>query len=84
MYGAVVEYNGEDELLIGRGCILLTRRFVRYGVSAHVLPGSLSDSGRQLIALIGMSKTGVAAALRKYEPTRPELLKIIMRLPVLF
>jgi hypothetical protein len=50
IYAVVLGYNSatasfigadpkETELLIGKGCVMLTRKFAKYGTSAHVLPG---------------------------------------------
>lgn len=82
MYGIVLEDPSGEELLIGKGCVRLTKRFARYGVSAHVLPGNISDGGKQLVMIVGRSKTGVAAAVKKFDPSKADTAKHIMKLPV--
>lgn len=54
----------QEELLIGRGCVALTKGFSKFGVSAHVLPGlqapSETGDAEPLYIIVGP-----AASIRK-------------------
>lgn len=86
VFAIVMEYTEKDELLIGSGCIRLTKRFARFGVSAHVLPGLTSPDhtqGSPLFILVGPTKDSIKAAVKDLSPGDASLyFSSIMKLPV--
>lgn len=89
VYQVVLTDRSGSELLIGRDCIRLTRAYVKFGVSAHVLPGLVSDTGLPLFTLIGGNATGIRAAVASYlkfadavAADRQRILASIRKVPV--
>lgn len=82
MYAALVESADSDkELLLGSGCIALTKHFAKYGVSAHVLPGAKSADGNPLFMIVGVNKAQVERALEKGYSVDPSA-HTITKLPI--
>lgn len=61
VYSVVLDWTEQGEWLIGSGCIALTKRFAKHGVSVHVLPGleSPDDSKTPLVMVVGANEAGV-------------------------
>lgn len=66
IYQVVLTDRSGTELLIGRDCVRLTKMYAKFGVSAHVLPGLVSETGLPLFILIGGSAIGIKAAVGSY------------------
>ena len=66
VFQVVLTDRSGSELLIGKDCVRLTRLYAKFGVSAHVLPGLVSETGLPLFTLIGSTPNGVRAAVKRY------------------
>lgn len=82
-YAIVLEYTDGDELLIGSGCVKLTKQYAKFGVSAHVLPGMESPNGSPLFMVVGVTEGAVRKALDAITPGDANLYySSIKKLPV--
>jgi hypothetical protein len=81
LYCVVLEDTSGDELLLGSGCVKLTKVFAKYGVSAHVLPGQESINGNPLFILVGTSPSQMANAIQYGYGGDPETYNIV-KIPV--
>jgi hypothetical protein len=57
---------GGKELLLGRDCVRLTKKYIKHRVSAHVLPGLTNADGKPLFILVGGDAAKVKAAVLDY------------------
>ena len=85
VYSVVLDWTEDGEWLIGSGCLQLTKRFAKYGVSVHVLPGleSPDDSKSPLVMVVGANEAGVRKTIDaiKVSEARPYYDNII-KLPI--
>jgi hypothetical protein len=73
VYSVVVDWTEKGEWLIGSGCVALTKRFAKFGVSAHVLPGlegynDSSDKPSPLVMIVGASSAQIKKVLDQITP----------------
>ena len=57
--------TGPSTLVVGKDCARLTKRFQKFKVSAHVLPG-VKDNGSPCFAIIGTSHQAVLNAFNDW------------------
>jgi hypothetical protein len=83
VYGVVLEYIEEDELLIGSGCVALTKKYAKFGVSAHVLAGLESPNKNPLFMVVGATEGNVRKAIDAIYPEDADAYyDSIIKLPV--
>lgn len=70
VFGVIMEYTEGGELLIGSGCVALTKKYAKFGVSAHVLPGleAPDDNKTPLFMIVGATEAGVRKAIDSITP----------------
>lgn len=85
VYGVIMKYTEGGELLIGSGCVALTKKYAKFGVSAHVLPGleAPDDNKTPLFMIVGANEAGVRKAIDAITPGDAKMYyDSIIKLPV--
>lgn len=85
VFGVIMEYTEGGELLIGSGCVALTKKYAKFGVSAHVLPGleAPNDKKTPLFMIVGATEGGVRKAIDAITPGDAKMYyDSIIKLPV--
>jgi hypothetical protein len=87
VYSIVIDWTEKGEWLIGSGCLALTKRFAKYGVSVHVLPGleAPSETGDAvpLVMIVGANEAGIRKTLDAITPGSAKMYySSIVKLPV--
>lgn len=80
-WAVVLEANTDQKLVVGKDCIILTKKYSRVKCSAHVL-NMKSQFGRSLFMIVGPTKAAMYAAIEIYDPENADLhMSMVRKLP---
>lgn len=88
VYTVVLDWTEKGEWLIGSGCLELTKRFAKFGVSVHVLPGlegynEDTDKPSPLVMIVGASNSQIRKVLDQITPGNSKMYyDNIVKIPV--